>query len=440
MSTIKVTPEQLHHVSNQVDQARQQLEHIRSELTRQIMFVQMMWMGATQERFYYEFEQSRPILDKALESMVGISKELKEIATRFENVDAEKVSLGSAVGAVGAGVMMKTLGNDASTEDKGYRMAQVNVYGKLMWMPVNENGVTDQAALQAYKKDQGHLDINRMQATDAEAPGEDIYAMQIKAFENGIHPFTGEPVSDKYAQMMLTSLKFSQLFMAFQMVRGSMPGGKGPFRLPASDPAVAKIKKNLEARKANEQKKGSEGKGQATKTVISEHVSDAEKLQRPYAHLVNVDGFKRGSRPGISGGHNMDKFNGALQEDANKYGLSVKKDYFIGEPKKHNVEGIYEVEYQIPSLKRSESDKSIFEPITDSNGNVLGKRVNDPKTVYDPNIISNEKMYNWGKAALEPQIQAGNVKNGIVKGELNGLKFVGFVDEKGNIKNFYPAF
>ncbi|UOK61959.1 WXG100 family type VII secretion target [Paenibacillus sp. OVF10] len=226
-----------------MDQARQQLEHIRSELTRQIMFVQMMWMGATQERFYYEFEQSRPILDKALESMVGISKELKEIATRFENVDAEKVSLGSAVGAVGAGAMMKTLGNDEGPEDKGYRMAQVNVYGKLMWMPVNENGVTDQAALQAYKKDQGHLDINRMQATDAEAPGEDIYAMQIKAFENGIHPFTGEPVSDKYAQIMLTSLKFSQLFMAFQMVRGSMPGGKGPFRVPSSHPAVAKIKR-----------------------------------------------------------------------------------------------------------------------------------------------------------------------------------------------------
>ncbi|WP_340013698.1 WXG100 family type VII secretion target [Paenibacillus sp. FSL K6-1318] len=267
MSTIKVTPEQLHNVSHQVDQARQQLENIRSELTRQIMFVQILWMGATQERFYYEFEQSRPILDKALESMVGISRELKEIATRFENVDAEKVSLGSAVGAVGAGVMMKTLGNDAGTEDKGYRMAQVNVYGKLMWMPVNENGVTDQAALQAYKKDQGHLDFNRMQATDAEVPGEDIYVMQIKAFENGIHPFTGEPVSDKYAQMMLTSLKFSQLFMAFQMVRGSMPGGKGPFRMPSSHPAVAKIKKNLEAaeaRKANGQKKGSEVTGQAS--------------------------------------------------------------------------------------------------------------------------------------------------------------------------------
>lgn len=250
MNTIKVTPEQLHHVTNQVDQARQQLEHIREDLTRQIMFLQQVWLGVTQERFYDEFARSRPVLQRALESMVNTSKELKDIATRFENVDAEKVSLGSAVSALGAGVMMKTSRYYAGSDDKGYRMAQVNMFGKLMWMPVNENGVTDQAALQAYKKDQEHLDFNRMQATDAEAPGEDIYAMQIKAFENGIHPFTGEPVSDKYAQMMLTSLKFSQLFMAFQMVRGSMPGGKGPFRLPSSHPAVAKIKKNLEAAEA----------------------------------------------------------------------------------------------------------------------------------------------------------------------------------------------
>ncbi|MBY0117733.1 WXG100 family type VII secretion target [Paenibacillus xylanexedens] len=250
MSTIKVTPEQLHHVSNQVDQARQQLEHIREELTRQIMFLQQMWLGVTQEHFYDEFARSRPVLQKALESMVNTSMELKDIATRFENVDAEKVSLGSAVSALVAGVMMKTSRYYAGSDDKGYRMAQVNMFGKLMWMPVNENGVTDQAALQAYKKDQGHLDINRMQAVTAEPSGEDIFAMQIKSFEMGIDPFTGEPVSDKYAQMMLTSLKFSQLFMAFQMVRGSMPGGKGPFRVPSSHPAVAKIKKNLEAAEA----------------------------------------------------------------------------------------------------------------------------------------------------------------------------------------------
>lgn len=49
MSTIKVTPEQLHNVSNQVDQARHQLEHIREDLSRQIMFLQQMWLGVTQE-------------------------------------------------------------------------------------------------------------------------------------------------------------------------------------------------------------------------------------------------------------------------------------------------------------------------------------------------------------------------------------------------------
>ncbi|MEK4275218.1 WXG100 family type VII secretion target [Paenibacillus sp. FSL R7-0026] len=275
MNTIKVTPEQLHHVSNQVDQARQQLEHIRENLTRQIMFLQQMWLGVTQERFYDEFARSRPLLQRALESMVNTSKELKDIATRFENVDAEKVSLGSAVGALGAGVMMKTSRYYAGSDDKGYRMAQVNVFGKWVWMPVNENGVADQAALQAYQKDQGHLDFNRMQAVNVEPPGEDFFAMQIKAFEQGIDPYTGEPVSDKYAQMMLTSLKFSQLFMAFQMVRGSMPGGKGPFRVPSSHPAVAKIKKNLEAAEARK--------------------ANAYQSSWKINELKNTEGFKKGT-------------------------------------------------------------------------------------------------------------------------------------------------
>ncbi|MEK4277140.1 WXG100 family type VII secretion target [Paenibacillus sp. FSL R7-0026] len=242
MSTIKVTPEQLHHVSNQVDQARQQLESIRSDLTRQIMFVQMMWMGATQERFYYEFEQSRPILDKALESMVNTSKELKDIATRFQDADAQKGSLGGAFGAVGAAAMMTKSTGGSSSGDKGYRMAYNAMLGKMM--PVNEKGVTDQAALQAYERDQGHLDLNRMQSVNVEPPGEDIFALQIKAFEMGIHPTTGEPVSDKYAQMMVTSLKFSQIFMAIQMVRGSMPGRSGLFKTSSSG-LTSKIQNNI---------------------------------------------------------------------------------------------------------------------------------------------------------------------------------------------------
>ncbi|KAA8782368.1 WXG100 family type VII secretion target [Paenibacillus amylolyticus] len=261
MSTIKVTPEQLHHVSNQVDQARQQLEHIQDNLSRQIMFLQAMWMGVTQERFYDDFARSRPVLQKALESMVYTTKELKDIAIRFENADAEKGSLGSVIGAVGAAAMMKSSASDAGSGNKGYRMKKVDVYGRYVWVPVNENGELDYTAVQAYAKDQGNVNIDRMQGVHVEAPEEDIFKMQVKSLENRIHPFTGEPVSDKYAQMMLTSLKFSQIFMAFQMVRGSMPGRKGPFRLPASDPAVAKIKKNLEAAEA--------GKTRSTERTIN---------------------------------------------------------------------------------------------------------------------------------------------------------------------------
>jgi WXG100 family type VII secretion target len=290
MSTIKVTPEQLHHVSNQVDQARQQLEHIRGDLTRQLMFIQMMWMGATQERFYYEFEQSRPILDKALESMVNTSKELKDIATRFQDADAQLVSLGGATGAVGAAAMMTKSAGDSSSGDKGYRMAYNSMFGR--WMPVNEKGVTDQAALQAYERDQGHLDVNRMQAVNVEPPGEDIFTLQIKAFQNGIHPYTGEPVSDSYAQTMVTSLKFAQVFMAIQMVRGSMPGGKGPFRLPSSSPAVAKIKKNMEAAKEKTGKGqgiGSNGKIEANKKFSDMNVDEQLAISKRYAQNAPIE-------------------------------------------------------------------------------------------------------------------------------------------------------
>ncbi|OAX45803.1 WXG100 family type VII secretion target [Paenibacillus sp. AD87] len=260
MSTIKVTPEQLHQVSNQVDQARQQLESIRGDLTRQIMFIQTMWMGATQERFFYEFEQSRPILDKALESMVNTSNELKDIATRFQDADAQLVSLGGATGAVGAAAMMTNSAGDSSSGDKGYRMAQINMFGKWVWMPVNEDGDADQAALQAYEKDHGHLDVNRMEGVKVEPPGDDIFSLQIKAFQNGIHPYTGENVSDSYARTMVTSLKFAQLFMAIQMVRGSFPGRSGPFRTSSSGLA-AKIKNNI---------KKAESKAETTKVKISD--------------------------------------------------------------------------------------------------------------------------------------------------------------------------
>ncbi|WP_145335135.1 WXG100 family type VII secretion target [Paenibacillus xylanexedens] len=302
MSTIKVTPEQLHHVSNQVDQARQQLEHIQDNLSRQIMFLQAVWLGVTQERFYGDFARSRIVLQKALESMLYTSKELTEIATRFEQADAEKGSLGGVIGAVGAVAMMQSSGSDAGSEDKGYRMAQVNVFGRLVQMPVNEDGVTDQAALQAYQKDQGHLDFNQMQAVGTEESGEDIISLQIEAFENRIHPFTGEPVNDRYAQMMVTSLKFSQILMAFQMVRGSMPGRSGPFRTSSSGLA-SRIRERID------QKLGDNNKEAAStpRTVIS-----------PDMETKILEGQRKVPRNILIGGHSPN-----INNNNNNYAVEV---------------------------------------------------------------------------------------------------------------------
>ncbi|WP_285076296.1 hypothetical protein [Paenibacillus sp. UMB7766-LJ446] len=157
---------------------------------------------------------------------------------------------------------------------------------------MNEKGVTDQAALQAYEKDHGDLDVNRMQAVNIEPHGEDIFGLQIKAFEMGIHPTTGEPVSDKYAQTMIATLKFSQIFMAIQMVRGSMPGVKGPHRLPASNPAVAKIKKHIEAAKAKSSKSlagSSNGKIEANKKFSDMNVDEQLAISKRYAQTAPIE-------------------------------------------------------------------------------------------------------------------------------------------------------
>lgn len=61
------------------------------------------------------------------------------------------------------------------------------------------------------------------------------------------------------------------------------------------------------------------------------------------------------------------------------------------------------------------------------------KKVKAPKTVYDPSVISDEKMIQWGKEAME------NGKSVIIGECSNGLKFIGYLDDHGTVKNFYPV-
>lgn len=138
-------------------------------------------------------------------------------------------------------------------------------------------------------------------------------------------------------------------------------------------------------------------------------------------HLINVEGIVRKKNKGIVGGHNFDNFKKAFTE--NGWNLD---DYTISKKPHPNIDGIYEIKYGLPAFDRE--------------GNIIAgqlKNVRTPKTVYDPKIISNEQMINWGKEAMAN----GTINGRVVTGQAsNGLKFQGFIDEAtGEITNFYPA-
>ncbi|GGB56530.1 hypothetical protein GCM10011409_37640 [Lentibacillus populi] len=134
-------------------------------------------------------------------------------------------------------------------------------------------------------------------------------------------------------------------------------------------------------------------------------------------HLINSEGFNRN---GVKGGHNLDSFNNELKTQ----GFNPS-DCIIKKTPHPTVKGVYEIKYQVPKK--------------DLAGNLLIPKqyrvIKDPKTVYNPELISNEQMFNWGKEAMNN----GSINGRRVEGTAsNGLKFIGWLDESGNVKNFYP--
>ncbi|MEK4365035.1 hypothetical protein MKX68_21625 [Paenibacillus sp. FSL M8-0212] len=127
---------------------------------------------------------------------------------------------------------------------------------QVIWLPVNEKGVTDQAALQAFEKDKGKLDISTLN----QGPGpvepidQDLIQLQIEAFELGVNPFTGEPVTESYAKLMIASLKWSQIVAGIGLVTGGLSGVKGPYKGRGTNPAIAKVKQTIKDAKAKREK------------------------------------------------------------------------------------------------------------------------------------------------------------------------------------------
>ncbi|PYE47261.1 hypothetical protein DFQ00_1141, partial [Paenibacillus barcinonensis] len=208
-------------------------------------------------------------------SLAHIAKELREIGVRFQQADEVSGA------AVAGNVATKSIGLKAtqSNDDKGYQMAYNSQWH--MWLPVNDQGVTDQAALQAYEKDKGKLDQGSLSQgmAPAQPPDQDLIQLQIEAFELGVNPFTGEPVTDDYAKMMISSLKWSQIVAGIGMVTGSMKSGKGPYKGRGTSAALDKVKQTIRDAKAKREQAGKSGKGTGQAPNMGSVVKDGNKTK-----------------------------------------------------------------------------------------------------------------------------------------------------------------
>lgn len=141
------------------------------------------------------------------------------------------------------------------------------------------------------------------------------------------------------------------------------------------------------------------------------------------SHLVNGT-LGKGSK-GIVGGHNLNEFKNVLTDA----GFDVD-DCFINMKEHPTIKGIYEVEYRIPAKKYGMTGELEIVPSQ-------YKTIKYPKTVYDPSIISDFEIIEWGKEAME----SGTIQGRNIYGySLNGIRFEGYIDETtGKITNFYPV-
>lgn len=92
------------------------------------------------------------------------------------------------------------------------------------------------------------------------------------------------------------------------------------------------------------------------------------------------------------------------------------------------VKGITEVEYLIPTKDRAGNFTGNYKPTTET------------KTIYDPNIFSDQKILELGQqAAAKGYKDAMASKNGQANVSVDGVNFRIYVDKTtGTVRNFHP--
>ena len=138
------------------------------------------------------------------------------------------------------------------------------------------------------------------------------------------------------------------------------------------------------------------------------------------AHMIAVQEFTQ--TKAVVGGHNETNFENYLSSN----NIEINRI----ETNNGDVDGIKEIKYQIKKADGSGEWKTrVF-----------------PKTVYDPDKISDAKMIVFGKEAMAQGLNANDItiqpnSTTIIRGESsNGIKFLGYQNpSNGEIINFHPV-
>lgn len=87
MTQIKVTPKQLEQAAKTVQNTRNTLEYIHKDLSNQTEYIASQWSGATSDRFYQMFNDTKPKMFSVLQTLDNIAEQLLHSANKFRTAD-----------------------------------------------------------------------------------------------------------------------------------------------------------------------------------------------------------------------------------------------------------------------------------------------------------------------------------------------------------------
>ena len=134
-------------------------------------------------------------------------------------------------------------------------------------------------------------------------------------------------------------------------------------------------------------------------------------------HLTTVEKFNQSKA--VTGGHNLDEFNKAVKQ----HNINV-----LNTVKSSNTPGVSHIKYQIPAMEKGQLTSNYKATVFE-------------KTVYDPKIWSDEKVFELSKkAAAQGLINPANNGKYRFSETVEGMKFSIYLNKnnRGIVTNIHP--